>query len=176
MKKLILPALISSLIIGLSACGQTGPLYLPDQDKANSGSTIANSGSSLENPGSTIDNDDTSKQSNTKELNDNQTQQSESPISKTNPQSTYQSDPSKAPNSETQNSKTNTNSNKETTNNAQNLSSGSSIKQSNKVDNDPTPPAKNYNTPASELIDTGDNFNYDKNIQDSSDAGGTPDI
>ena len=46
--------------------------------------------------------------------------------------------------------------------------------ETTKVDNDPTPPAKNFNPSSSQLIDSGDNFTFDKDIQDSSEAGGTP--
>lgn len=165
MKKLILPALISSLIIGLSACGQTGPLYLPDQD-ANSGSTLATSGSTvgLMDSGSTSDNSNnatSSKDSQNKEMASSST---DNKMPKTTSTPGYQ----KPQQSSNVNNKDDQNTNSTTAA----LKSNSSTK----VDNDPTPPAKDYNTPTSELVDTQDNFNFDKNIQDSSDAGGTPDI
>ncbi|MBK2027512.1 lipoprotein [Allofrancisella guangzhouensis] len=53
-------------------------------------------------------------------------------------------------------------------------SSTNTQKTVSKVDDDPTPPSRNTNVPTSELADSGDNFNYDVNIQDSSEAGGTP--
>lgn len=165
MKKLILPALISSLIIGLSACGQTGPLYLPDQD-ANSGSTLATSGSTtgLMDSGSTSDNsnnnDTSSKDSQNKEM-ASSTADNKLPKPASTPDSQKPQQDGNSNDTDDQN-----------TNSTAALKSGSSTK----VDNDPTPPAKDYNTPTSELVDTQDNFNFDKNIQDSGDAGGTPDI
>ncbi|KEI34971.1 LPS translocon maturation chaperone LptM [Allofrancisella frigidaquae] len=95
MKKLFLPIFISFFLTG---CGQTGPLYLPeDQQKDSDQTTKITSGSTLATKQST-----------------------------------------------------------------------------SKVDDDPTSPSRNTNTPTSELVDSGDNFNYDANIQDSSEAGGTP--
>lgn len=113
MKRILPLILISSFIIGLSACAQTGPLYLPEKDEASSGSTIAASGSSI-----------------------NQNQPKTSTTDQTN-----------------------------------NGDQGAST-NSDKIDNDPTPPAQNYDPATNELVDTGDNFGYDKNIQDSSEAGG----
>ena len=49
MKKQLIAISIIILVSALSACGQTGPLYLPDEDKANSGSTLAKSGSNISN-------------------------------------------------------------------------------------------------------------------------------
>ncbi|KIP29963.1 prokaryotic lipo-attachment site family protein [Francisella tularensis subsp. holarctica] len=46
MKKQLFAISITTALLVLSACGQTGPLYLPDEDKLNSGSTLAKSGSS----------------------------------------------------------------------------------------------------------------------------------
>ncbi|MDE5005028.1 lipoprotein, partial [Francisella tularensis subsp. holarctica] len=45
-KQLFAISLTPALVV-LSACGQTGPLYGPDEDKLNSGSTLAKSGSSI---------------------------------------------------------------------------------------------------------------------------------
>ena len=50
------------------------------------------------------------------------------------------------------------------------LTSGST----QKVDNDPSKPDRSSDPHANELVDSGDNFGFDKNIQDSSNAGGTP--
>lgn len=49
MKKLLPLIFLSTSILGLSGCGQTGPLYLPKEEKISSGSTIATSGSSIKN-------------------------------------------------------------------------------------------------------------------------------
>ena len=95
MKKL-LPLTIINYIFALTGCGQTGALYLPEQDEVASGSTIATSGSSI--------------------------------------------------------------------------ASGST----QKVDNDPSKPDRSSDPHANELVDSGDNFGFDQNIQDSSNAGGTP--
>ncbi len=46
MKKL-LPLTIIAYIFALTGCGQTGALYLPEQDEVASGSTIVTSGSSI---------------------------------------------------------------------------------------------------------------------------------
>ena len=97
MKKL-LPLVAFTYVFILAGCGQTGPLYLPKQEKAASGSSILiDSGSSL-------------------------------------------------------------------------LASGST----QKIDNDPSKPDRSSDPEATELVDSGDNFSFDKNIQDSSNAGGTP--
>ena len=95
MKKL-LPLAIATYIFALTGCGQTGALYLPEQDEMPSGSTLLESGSSL--------------------------------------------------------------------------ASGST----QKVDNDPSKPDRSSDPHANELVDSGDNFDFDQNIQDSSNAGGTP--
>ena len=54
--------------------------------------------------------------------------------------------------------------------------SGSSLisGSTQKVDNDPTKPDKSSDPHANELVDSGDNFGFDQNIKDSSNAGGTP--
>ena len=102
MKKL-LPIVAFIYIFALTGCGQTGALYLPEQDDATSGSSIATSGSTL----------------------------IESGLS---------------------------------------LASGST----QKIDNDPSKPDRSSDPHANELVDSGDNFGFDQNIQDSSNAGGTP--
>ncbi|ALK94645.1 LPS translocon maturation chaperone LptM [Francisella tularensis] len=103
MKKQLFAISITTALLVLSACGQTGPLYLPDEDKLNSGSTLAKSGSSIM-------------------VKQNQ-----------------------------QNNSTSTSDNQSDT--------------STKVDNDPT---------TSELFEEENNFNYNNNIQNSQNAGGTP--
>jgi predicted small lipoprotein YifL len=50
------------------------------------------------------------------------------------------------------------------------LASGST----QKIDNDPSKPDRSSDPHANELVDSGDNFGFDQNIQDSSNAGGTP--
>jgi predicted small lipoprotein YifL len=52
--------------------------------------------------------------------------------------------------------------------------SGQNNTATTKVDNDPTPPAKDNNPTSSQLMEDQDNFSYNKNILDSSEAGGTP--
>ena len=103
MKKL-LPLVAFTYVFALTSCGQTGALYLPEQDEAASGSSIATSGSTLINSESNL------------------------------------------------------------------LASGST----QKIDNDPSKPSRSSDPHANELVDSGDNFGFDKNIQDSSNAGGTP--
>ncbi|WP_150463592.1 LPS translocon maturation chaperone LptM [Francisella sp. XLW-1] len=49
MKRKLLITISITSILGLTACGQTGALYLPDEKNASSGSTIATSGSSMMN-------------------------------------------------------------------------------------------------------------------------------
>ncbi|APC92172.1 MULTISPECIES: LPS translocon maturation chaperone LptM [Francisella] len=49
MKKQLFVISITAAILVLSACGQTGPLYLPKEKNITSGSTIAKSGSSMMN-------------------------------------------------------------------------------------------------------------------------------
>ncbi|OIN84157.1 LPS translocon maturation chaperone LptM [Francisella sp. TX07-6608] len=112
MKKQLFVISITTAILVLSACGQTGPLYLPDEDKLNSRSTLAKSGSSIM-------------------VKQNQ-----------------------------QNNSTSTSDNQSDT--------------STKVDNDPTAPVRNNNPTASELFEGENNFNYNNNIQNSQNAGGTP--
>ncbi len=65
---------------------------------------------------------------------------------------------------------------------AVNLPSGSTLLESDssiasgstqKVDNDPSKPNTSSDRHANELVDSGDNFNFNQNIQDSSNAGGT---
>ena len=94
---------VFAYILALAGCGQTGPLYLPEQDEAASGSTMLTSGATLVESGSS-------------------------------------------------------------------LVSGST----QKVDNDPSKPDRSSDPEATELVDSGDNFGFDKNTQDSSNAGGTP--
>ena len=66
------------------------------------------------------------------------------------------------------NSSTSSNS---TSNTSSNNKSGS---YTSKVDDDPSTPATDVNKPSSQSVDIGDNFAYDSNIMDSSQAGGTP--
>jgi predicted small lipoprotein YifL len=63
------------------------------------------------------------------------------------------------------------------------VSSGSSIVNSNssiasgstqKVDDDPSKPDRSSDPHANELVDSADNFDFDKDILNSSNAGGTP--
>ncbi len=77
-----------------------------------------------------------------------------------------------APSDQLASSSTVTNSSQTTQKHSQktNLSSSSSVK----IDNDPTPPVKNFNPSYNQLIDSGDNFAFDNNIEQSSQAGGTP--
>lgn len=49
MKRKLLITISIASILGLTACGQTGALYLPNEKNASSGSTIATSGSSMMN-------------------------------------------------------------------------------------------------------------------------------
>jgi len=96
--------LINFLFISaLTSCGQTGPLYMPEQDEASSGSTMLASGATLVESGSS-------------------------------------------------------------------LASGST----QKVDNDPSEPDRSSDPQATSLVDSGDGFGFNQNIQDSSNAGGTP--
>ena len=96
MKKTIFLSTCAYILFALTGCGQTGPLYLPEQDQAESGSTIVTSGSSLTS---------TSVQT---------------------------------------------------------------------VDDDPSKPTRSSDSHTNELVDNGDNFGFDKNIQYSSNAEGTP--
>ncbi|AEB28167.1 LPS translocon maturation chaperone LptM [Francisella hispaniensis] len=113
MKKQLFVISITIAILVLSACGQTGPLYLPDEDKASSGSTLAKSSSNIVKR---------NQQSNSTSTSDNQSD------------------------------------------------------ATTKVDNDPTAPEPNNNPTTSELFEGENNFNYNNNIQNSQNAGGTPNI
>ena len=55
--------------------------------------------------------------------------------------------------------------------------SGSAVstKDTNKVDNDPSSPARSSDPEATELVDTGDGFGFQKSIQNSTSGGGAPD-
>ena len=104
MKKLPFLAVAAYILaLALTGCGQTGPLYMPEQDEVVSGSTMLTSGATLTESGSS-------------------------------------------------------------------LASGST----QKVDNDPSKPDNSSDPHASELVDSGDGFGFNQNIQDSSNAGGTP--
>ncbi|MED7818757.1 MULTISPECIES: LPS translocon maturation chaperone LptM [unclassified Francisella] len=193
MKKLLPLIFISAGIIGLSACGQTGDLYLPKEDKpASSGSTMLVSGSTTKKDSSTnqnssifpipspTNNSSSNSQSTSSNSATDATKQDETSTNEQNQQSTnINQDTSKQKTDNTKNytlTKQIPNNSIPSSSTIQNYPqvNNQSSSQTTKVDNDPTPPAKNYNPTSSQLINSGDNFAFDKDIQESSEAGGTP--
>ncbi|AFJ42865.1 LptM family lipoprotein [Francisella orientalis] len=106
MKQKVFIAISITSILGLTTCGQTGALYLPDEKSASSGSTIATSGSSIMNK---------SKQQNSSSNNANE-----------------------------------------------------------KIDYDPSTPSRYVNPTTAQAYEGEGHFNYNSNILDSEQAGGTP--
>ena len=193
MKKLLPLIFISTGIVGLSSCGQTGDLYLPKKDtKVASGSTLLTSGSSAKQNNLTSQSNTSSSaqsaqsaqniQNNTSNIQRqsnfaNSGSQNQAPT--TTQQKPAQQTVSKNYILTKQEPSAKIASSSSTQNYQQNIQGNSqqSYQPNNKttkVDNDPTPPAKNFNPSSSQLIDSGDNFAFDQNIQNSSEAGGTP--